>query len=169
MTARRRAATTRARRRRRSGWSVSTPVTTRLSTRRSPRHSSVTLMMSDSGSETGAASSAHMRPAPVRYGQINRAQCSNQHIHSSSGTLFECLRGSGRRGRRFKSGHPDPGHRSLPVAGCGLIYAIQQQRAATPRRSPRRRLEWSFSDVAYHLRSSGSGRRASCQCFKALV
>ena len=74
---------------------------------RPPRHSSVTSMVSDSGSETGAASSAHMRPAAVRCGQLDRAQCSDQHIHSSSGTLFECLRGSGRRGRRFKSGHPD--------------------------------------------------------------
>ena len=27
---------------------------------------------------------------------------------------------SGRRGRRFKSGHPDPGHRPLPQAGRGL-------------------------------------------------
>jgi hypothetical protein len=74
---------------------------------RPPRHSSVTSMVSDSGSETGAASSAHMRPAAVRCGQLDRAQCSDQHIYSSPGALFECLRGSGRRGRRFKSGHPD--------------------------------------------------------------
>jgi hypothetical protein len=95
-----------------------------------PRDKSATSMVSDSGSETGAASSAHMRLAAVRCGQLDRAQRSDQHIHSSSGTLFECLPGSGRRGRRFKSGHPDrktAGHeanRDLPFAlhlpGCPI-------------------------------------------------
>ena len=115
---------------------------------RPPRHSSVTSMVSDSGSETGAASSAHMRPAAVRCGQLDRAQCSDQHIHSSSGTLFECLRGSGRRGRRFKSGHPDrktAGHeanRDLPFAlhvpGCPIWEPVGsgQRTAQGTRRSP---------------------------------
>jgi hypothetical protein len=88
---------------------------------RLPHPCLATSMVSDSGSETGAASSAHMRPAAVRCGQLDRAQCPDQHIHSSSGTLFECLRGSGRRGRRFKSGHPDPGHGPLPTGGRGLF------------------------------------------------
>ena len=139
MTARRRAATTRARRRRRSGWSVSTPVTTRLSTRRSPRHSSVTSMMSDSGSETGAASSAHMRPAPVRYGQLDRAQCPDQHIYSSSGTLFECLRGSGRRGqylrqavRFWEQDGSDHGRAGAPRRGDRGSMKLRDQ----PRRLP---------------------------------
>ena len=115
---------------------------------RPPRHSSVTSMVSDSGSETGAASSAHMRPAAVRCGQLDRAQCSDQHIHSSSGTLFECLRGSGRRGRRFKSGHPDrktAGHeanRDLPFAlhvpGCPIWEPVGsgQRTAQGTHRSP---------------------------------
>src|SRR5690349_337610 len=57
-----------------------------------------TLVVSDSGSETGAASRVHVWADAVRCGQLDRAQCSDQHIRSSSGTLFECLRGSGRRG-----------------------------------------------------------------------
>ena len=39
---------------------------------------------------------------------------------------------SGRRGRRFKSGHPDPGHRPLPHAGSGLLLCIQPRSTATP-------------------------------------
>jgi len=49
----------------------------------------------------------------------DRAQCSDQHIHSSSGTLFECLRGSGRRGREFKSPHPD--RKTSSVTGHPVI------------------------------------------------
>jgi hypothetical protein len=37
-----------------------------------------------------------------------------------SGLLFERSRGSGRRSRRFKSGHPDPGHRLYPAFGYVL-------------------------------------------------
>ena len=50
---------------------------------------------------------------PVNQVQINvsrqpdRAQSPDQHMHPQSGPLFERLLGSGRRGRRFKSGHPD--------------------------------------------------------------
>ena len=108
---------------------------------RPPCHSSVTSMVSDSGSETGAASSAHMRPAAVRCGQRDRAQCSDQHIHSSSGTLFECLRGSGRRGRRFKSGHPDQFRGRFLSLRDRLFYGRASQvrhRAASTTRSPSR-------------------------------
>ena len=34
---------------------------------------------------------------------------------------------SGRRGRRSKSGHPDPGHRPLAIFAGGLFHAVQQQ------------------------------------------
>ena len=44
-----------------------------------------TLVVSDSGSETGAASRVHVWPDAVRYGQLDRAQCSDQRIHPRSG------------------------------------------------------------------------------------
>jgi hypothetical protein len=56
----------------------------------------------------------------VRCGQRRHTQRIDQRLYPSSGPLFERSRGSGRRGRRFKSGHPDPSHRPLPTAGCGL-------------------------------------------------
>jgi hypothetical protein len=66
-----------------------------------------TLVVSESGSETGAASRVHVRLDTVKCGQLDRAQCSDQRMHPQLGRLFERLLGSGRRGRRFKSCHPD--------------------------------------------------------------
>jgi len=51
--------------------------------------------------------SGHPCESALRCGQHRRAQCPGQHVYRSSGQLFERLPGSGRRGRRFKSGHPD--------------------------------------------------------------
>ena len=44
--------------------------------------------------------------------------------------LRDLLR-SGRRGRRFKSGHPDPAHRPLAINAGGLFHAVQPQSTAT--------------------------------------
>jgi hypothetical protein len=90
-----------------------------------------TLAVSDSGSETGAASRVHVWPDAVTCGQLDRAQCSDRHIHSSSGSLFECLRGSGRRGRRFKSGHPDPGQKICNSCQTGTSPGDHEQGCAS--------------------------------------
>ena len=43
--------------------------------------------------------------------------------HARCGAGNSCRNlASGRRGRRFKSGHPDPGHRPYPAFGYGLLY-----------------------------------------------
>jgi len=70
--------------------------------------------------------SGQPRACVARCGQLDRAQCSDQRVHPRSGTLFECLRGSGRRGRRFKSGHPDretAGHGHSEICCLLLTWA----------------------------------------------
>jgi hypothetical protein len=69
------------------------------------------------GAKTGAASRVHVWSDAVRYGQLDRAQYSDQLIHPQSGPLFERLRGSGRRGREFKSPHPDQLRGPFPASG----------------------------------------------------
>jgi hypothetical protein len=54
--------------------------------------------------------SDHPRLSVLAYSQRGRLQCSEQGRYLPPGYLYPCSRGSGRRGRRFKSGHPD--HRS---------------------------------------------------------
>jgi len=84
-------------------------------------------------------------------GQLSPAQCSDQHIHSQSGPLFERLPSSGRRGRRFKSGHPDQLRgASLPAAiACYRCWYMAEVRAVTTRRVP---------DCPSARASGGSGR-----------
>ena len=86
-------------------------------------------VVSDFGSE-------RERPAArmwARCGQLDRAQCSDQRINPSSGPLFERSRGSGRRGRRFKSGHPDretAGHKAN--SDLPLYYTFSGARFGSP-------------------------------------
>jgi len=42
-----------------------------------------------------------------------------------AGVLLALALSSGRRGRRFKSGHPDPGHSPLAITAGGLFRALR--------------------------------------------
>jgi hypothetical protein len=129
-----------------------------------------TLAVSDSGSETGAASRVHVWLDAVRCGQLDRAQCSDQRIHPQSGSLFERLLGSGRRGRRFKSGHPDPAHRPVPILELAFIYRPLDHPSPSRWRYSSRRTRFLLDHAAQsmypdcrrkrilpHLNQTGSG------------
>jgi len=99
------------------------------------------LVVSDSGSETGAASRVHVWPDAVRCGQLGRAQCADQRMHPQSGPLSERLLGSGRRGREFKSPHPDQltGHSPSRDVAFSMPYSSKVQRRLRAKLPPGRR------------------------------
>jgi hypothetical protein len=67
------------------------------------------------------------RRSCARCGQTPSDAASGRHVNASdvrkgprAGVLLALALSSGRRGRRFKSGHPDPGHRALAIMTSGL-------------------------------------------------
>jgi hypothetical protein len=123
--------------------------------------------------------SGQARACAARCGQLDRAQCSDQRTRPSSGLLFERLRGSGRRGREFKSPHPDresAGHGAycdLPFAlhapGCPVLGEALDPGTIVRRRSSRAvsmaaaGIYQDLRPLRFHLASTRVGKAVVAQ------